>query len=67
MTIIVGGNEKFVLENNEKIINLLEQKNINKYNIKIINCFNIEEIKIDMSTIVKNYDGILNTSGEKII
>lgn len=61
--VIIGGNEDYINENNSMIFELLNNvKNIN--NIKVINCYNIEEIKSDMSEIVKQYDGILNTSGE---
>lgn len=62
MTIIIGGNKKYILDTNKNIINYL--KNNNNSNIKIINCYNIEEIGNDMKSIVKEYDGILNTSGE---
>ncbi len=61
--VIIGGNEDYINENNSMIFELLNNvENIN--NIKVINCYNIEEIKSDMSEIVKQYDGILNTSGE---
>ena len=61
--VIIGGNEYYINENNSMIFELLNNvENIN--NIKVINCYNIEEIKSDMSEIVKQYDGILNTSGE---
>lgn len=62
MTIIIGGNKKYILDTNKNIINYL--KNNNNSDIKIINCYNIEEIGNDMKSIVKEYDGILNTSGE---
>lgn len=61
-TIIIGGNKKYIVETNKNINNYL--KNKNNSNIKIINCYNVEEIGNDMKSIVKNHDGILNTSGE---
>ena len=63
ITIIIGGNENYVLNNNEKIRKCLEDKDINNI-VKIINCFNVEEVGSYMDSIVKKYDGILNTSGE---
>jgi len=64
VTIIIGGNKNYILENNKNIINYLEEKNINYENVKIINCFDVEEVGTNMKSIVKQYDGILNTSGE---
>ena len=64
ITIIIGGNKSYILENNKKILKYLEEKNTNSENIKIINCFNVEEVGTNMKSIVKEYDGILNTSGE---
>ena len=64
-TIIIGGSKKFILENNNKISEILNKKQIDN-SIKIINCFNIEEVGIEMNNIVKQYDGVLNTSGENI-
>lgn len=61
-TIIIGGNKKYILDTNKYIYKYL--KNINNSNIKIINCYNIEEIGNDMKSIIKEYDGILNTAGE---
>ena len=53
-----------LLENNKNIINYLKEKNSNLENVKIINCYNVEEVGTNMKLIVKEYDGILNTSGE---
>ena len=64
VTIIIGGNKNYILENNKNIINYLEEKNMNYENVKIINCFDVEEVGTNMKSIVKQYDGILNTSGE---
>ena len=66
ITIIIGGNKKFVLDNNEKIMSYLNEMETNS-EIKIINCYNIEEIANEMKSIVKEYDGILNTSGETAV
>lgn len=64
ITIIIGGNKDYILENNINILKYLEEKNTNFENIKIINCFSIEEVGTNMKSIVSEYDGILNTSGE---
>lgn len=64
ITIIIGGNRNYILENNKNIINYLKEKNSNLENVKIINCYNVEEVGTNMKLIVKEYDGILNTSGE---
>lgn len=63
VTIIIGGNKKYILENNIRLQKMLNNNEI-KENVKIIDCYNIEEIGIEMKEIVKNYDAILNTSGE---
>ena len=39
----------------------------NYKDIKIIDCYDIEEVGASMKSIVKKYDGILNTSGENVI
>lgn len=62
VTIIIGGNRNYILENNKNIINYLEGKNLKE--VKIINCYNVEEVGSKMKSIVEEYDGILNTSGE---
>lgn len=62
VTIIIGGNKKYIVNTNKYIDEHL--KNINNSKIKIINCYNVEEIGDDMKSIIKEYDGILNTSGE---
>lgn len=64
ITIIIGGNKDYILENNKNILKYLEEKNTNFENIIIINCFSIEEVGTNMKSIVSEYDGILNTSGE---
>ena len=64
--IIIGGNNEYVEKNNDIVMKLLNQKN-SLNNVKIINCYNIEESKIDINSILKEYDGILNTSGENEI
>lgn len=61
-TIIIGGNKNFILNNNNKIKNYLNKKG--EYDIKIIDCYNVSEVGKDMKSIIKQYDGILNTSGE---
>ena len=62
-TIIIGGNKNYILKNNETIMRYLNSKK-NISNIKIIDCYNVEEVGMDMKSIVKKYDGLLNTSGE---
>ena len=63
LTIIIGGNKKYIVDNNTMISNLLEEKKSTN-NIKIIDCYDVEEVGEHMNSIVKKYDGILNTSGE---
>lgn len=64
ITIIIGGNKNYVFNNNKNIINYFNEKNIKDLEIKVINCYNIEEVEKSAKSIVKQYDGILNTSGE---
>lgn len=64
ITIIIGGNKNYILENNKKIYNYFSKNNIEKKEVKIINCYNVEEVGTNMKSIVEEYDGILNTSGE---
>ncbi|MBR2241022.1 MAG: hypothetical protein IJ890_06565 [Clostridia bacterium] len=63
VTIIIGGNEKYVTDNNNYIKDYIKEKNYD-VNLKIIDCYNVEEVGINMKSIVKKYDGILNTCGE---
>ena len=62
ITIIIGGDKKYNYETSKNVTEHL--KDINNSSIKIINCYNINEIGNDIKSIVKEYDGILNTSGE---
>ena len=64
ITIIIGGNKNYVFNNNKNIINYFNKKNIKDLEIKVINCYNIDDVKKDIKFITKQYDGILNTSGE---
>mgnify|MGYP004529606011 CR=1 FL=1 len=64
ITIIIGGNKNYVFNNNKNIINYFNKKNIKDLEIKVINCYNIDDVKKDIKLITKQYDGILNTSGE---
>ena len=61
LTIIIGGNKKYILDNNKNIIDLCKKNNSN---VKIIDCYNVEETGNEMRDIVKQYDGVLNTLGE---
>lgn len=63
VTIIVGGNREYIQENNLNIMRIVEDRHINS-NIKLINCYDVEEVGNNMGSIIKEYDGILNTSGE---
>ena len=63
VTIIIGGNQNYVVNNNENIVKYLEEK-YDMSNVKIIDCYNVEELNTDMKLIANKYDGILNTSGE---
>ena len=67
LIIIIGGNKKYVTENHENISKLINNfENEKKFNstIKIIDCYNADEVGIDMRNIVREHDGLLNTSGE---
>ena len=61
VTIIIGGNKKYISDNNKNIMDICKNHNSN---INIIDCYNVEETGNDMKNIVKNYDGVLNTLGE---
>ena len=61
ITIIIGGNKKYILDNNKMITEMCKN---NKSNIKIIDCYSVEEISNEMRDIIKDYDGVLNTLGE---
>lgn len=63
VTIIIGGNKKYITENNQNLLKHLEERNAMQ-NVKIIDCYNIEEVGLEMSSIAKQYDGVLNTAGE---
>lgn len=63
VTIIIGGDKKYILETNNKIMKIIGNST-SMSNIKIVNCYNIEEVGSEMESIVKEYDGILKTSGE---
>lgn len=64
VTIIIGGSKEYVLNNTRKIIDYLECKCDDNTDVKIINCYNVEEIGDEIKSILQNYDGVLNTSGE---
>lgn len=60
---IIGGNKNFIYHNNKIVLNSFEIPK-RKESIKIIDCYNIEEVGIKAQDIVKQYDAIVNTSGE---
>ena len=62
-TIIIGGDKDFILKVNKQINEHLGN-NIQSFNMKIIDCYNVEEVGNEMKSIVKDYDGILNTSSQ---
>ena len=66
ITIIIGGNKSYVLKNNEKIMKYLKE-NKGYTDIKIIDCYDVEEVGENMASIIKEYNGVLNTSGEKAV
>ena len=61
--IIISGNIEYISNNNYEILKWLHSKNILNA-VKIIDCYNIDEVGRKMKSIVKEYDGIINTSGE---
>ncbi len=64
VSIIIGGSKEYVLDNSRRIIEHLESSCDNDADIKIINCYNVEEVGSEIKSILQNYDGVLNTSGE---
>ncbi|MBE5805580.1 MAG: hypothetical protein E7313_02525 [Clostridiales bacterium] len=66
-TIIIAGNKDFILNNNKMIMSLLDRNKINIQEIKIVDCYNLENVESDVKNIVKEYNNILNTNGEKDI
>lgn len=67
LIIIIGGNKNYVAENHKKITKLINDfEDTKKFNsaVKIIDCYNADEVGIDMRSIVREHDGLLNTSGE---
>lgn len=60
---IIGGKREFIKSNNEIIMNSCNL-GMDDETIKIIDCYNVEEVGIESKSIIKNYDGMLNTSGE---
>lgn len=63
INIIIGGSKDYILENNKKIKECFKDIHSNA-DIKIIDCYDVEEVEKEMKDIVKNYEVILNTSGE---
>ena len=65
--LIINGSNSYISEANNKVNLLLEsEKNIER-KIKIIDCYDFENNKDNMNNILKKYDEILNTSGNKKI
>ena len=67
LIIIIGGNKNYVAENHKNITKLINDfEDTKKFNsaVKIIDCYNADEVGIDMRSIVREHDGLLNTSGE---
>lgn len=63
INIVIKGN----VNNVNKYINKYLEKNKGKDNIKIINLYEVEEFNTDITKILNEHDGIINTSGEKKI
>ena len=57
-TIFIKGDTQYIEEMEEKL------KEINKNNVKTIHCYPIEKSNKNMSSIIKQYDGVLNTIGK---
>ena len=62
LIIIIGGNKNYVAENHKNITKLIND--FEDSAVKIIDCYNADEVGIDMRSIVREHDGLLNTSGE---
>jgi hypothetical protein len=65
--VIIAGNKEFILNNNNKLIRLFEKNKVHEQEIKIVDCYNLEDVESDVKSIVREYNNILNTSGEKDI
>jgi len=61
--IFIKGKEEYIKKANEDIKNITN----NYENIKIIDCYNIEEVNEKMNNIIRKYDKIISTVGEKNI
>lgn len=63
IVILVKGSKKYIQQTNDKI-----QEIIGKYDkIKIIDCYNIEEVDEYLGDIMKKYNNVIGTVGEKSI
>lgn len=65
-TIIIEGSKKYIKEAHEKIENLIVNSKIQN-ELKIIDCYNVEEVSNEMKEIVKDYNDVINTSGEVLL
>ena len=61
--IFIKGKENYINNINKNIEKWIENEN----NFKIIDCYDVNEIADNMDNIMKKYEKILNTSGEKRI
>ena len=62
--LIVNGTNNYINEINKVINNMEYNDSSSSKQIKIIDCYDFDSNKDNISTILKKYDGMLNTSGE---
>lgn len=65
--LIINGTNCYINEVNNKINEVRNKENFIDKKIKIINCYDFDSNKENMNNILKEHDGILNTSGESKI
>lgn len=62
--LIINGTNNYIKEVNNKIDEELSKDVLIQKKIKILDCYDFDSNKDNMSNIIKEYDGMLNTSGE---
>ena len=62
--LIINGTNNYIKEVNYKIDEELHKEEYSQKKVKILDCFDFDSNKDNMRNILKNYDGMLNTSGE---
>lgn len=63
--VLIMGDKKYIDKANKKLEKQIKKENLSK--VTVVNCYNIDVYNENMSEILNNHDGILNTSGERKI